>query len=300
MAEELLSAKSPGRKSAAPRPALEAVTAATLPEFARFLHENLARDRSPAQWEAGLRTPWGAGGPNHGFVLRDGGTIVGGIGAIYADRTVRGQPVRTCNITSWCVLEPFRQQSMRLAMAVIGQPGFHFTDFTPTKLVAGTLQFLKFQPLESSQIVSLNLPRLVQTNGRVVTQPQEIASLLRGTTLREYRDHAGIPWLLHLLVGTEDAWCHVIYKAGRYKGLPSAHVIHRSDGALLGAHFARLTRHLLGAGFATTHVESRLLATRPWPSARREGFNAKQYLSPTLGPGDVDYLYSELTALDLL
>ena len=56
---------------------------------------------------------------------------------------IRDPPERFCNITSWCVLQPYRSHSLRLAMALVSQPGYHFTDLSPTQLVAGTLRFLK-------------------------------------------------------------------------------------------------------------------------------------------------------------
>ena len=77
---------------------------------------------------------------NHGFAIRNtAGRMVGGIGAIYAERIIRGRPERFCNITSWCVLDEYRSHSMRLAMALVSQPGYHFTDLSPTTIVAGSL-----------------------------------------------------------------------------------------------------------------------------------------------------------------
>jgi hypothetical protein len=115
-----------------------------LPGFCRFLSENLSRERSPEEWAKAFRQDWYRSKPNNGFLIRHDGRIVGGIGAIYAERPVRGRIEHFCNITSWCVLHAFRAQSMRLAIALTEQPGFHFTDFTPTEVVSKTLQFLKF------------------------------------------------------------------------------------------------------------------------------------------------------------
>ena len=106
----------------------------------------------------GVSQDWCPSKPNNGFLIRHEGRIVGGIGAIYAERLVRGRTERFCNITSWCVLDAFRAQSMRLAMALTGQPGFHFTDLTPTEVVSKTLQFLKFKPMNERQAIWPNLP----------------------------------------------------------------------------------------------------------------------------------------------
>jgi hypothetical protein len=134
-------------------PTLEPIRDADLPEFCAFLVEHLSSERTPEQWAQAFRQDWGLDKPNNGFLIRDQGKVVGGIGALYAQRLVRGQSERFCNITSWCVLEPYRAQSMRLAMAVVSQPGFHFTDLTPTEVVSKTLQFLKFKPMNERQAV---------------------------------------------------------------------------------------------------------------------------------------------------
>lgn len=280
------------------RPIIEPVSTETLPEFAAFLHEHLSSQRSAETWYENLRTHWSARRPNHGFVVRDDGKIVGGIGAYYADRNIGGKSVTLCNITSWCVLDKYRQQSMRLAMAVIGQPGYHFTDFSPTKVVAGALKFLKFRPLDERQAVILNLPWL-NPACRLLTDPADIESALAGDARRTYLDHVKFPWLKHVLIGTPGAWCHVIYKRGRFKGFPAARVLYLSDTKVFARGFRRLSAHLLVRGMLSTHVECRFLARQFWPSAIRSGFNPKLYFSPTLTDADIDYLYSETMALDL-
>lgn len=282
------------------RPTIEAVTSSTLLEFARFLSANLQFTRSPEDWVKAFQVQWAAEQPNHGFVLRDEGQIVGGIGAFYADRLIRGQLERFCNITSWCVLDAYRQQSMRLAMTVVGQPGYHFTDFSPTKVVGGTLKFFKFKELDERVGVILNLPAIGGNGGaRVVGHAEAIDAHLSGQALKTYRDHAVFPWLQHALVGKPGAWCHVIYKRSTFKGLPAAQVIHLSVPALFEKHFSAFASHALGQGMVSTHVECRFLKQLPWPSRVRSGFNPKLYLSTSLGDADIDYLYSETMALDL-
>ena len=281
------------------RPIIEPVSDQTLAEFAGFLHVHLQRDRSVSDWVDGLKNKWAADRPNYGFVVRDSGQIVGGIGAYYADRIVKGRPEKFCNITSWCVLDAFRQQSMRLAMSVINQPGYHFTDFSPTKVVGGTLKFFKFKELDERVAVILNLPNFSMDGVQVLHRPENIQAALTGDALQIYRDHAVYPWLQHVLVGKPGDWCHVIYKRGTFKGLPAATVLYLSQGGLFSKHFARLSGHLLGRGLVSTHVECRFLEQLPKPSAIRSGFNRKLYLSATLADADIDYLYSETMALDL-
>lgn len=285
------------------RPTIEPVTADTLPAFAEFLHRHLDGSRSPQAFAAGLAPRWAdqPPAPNHGFMLREAGEIVGGIGAIYATRQVDGEAMTTCNITGWCVLDSHRQQSMRLAMAITSQPGLHFTDFSPTKVVAGTLQFLKFKPLEERRLAALNLPSLPMPGGmQVVTGPDAIrARLSSGQTRTEFDDHLQFPWLHHLLLGDGQRWCHVVYKRRSFKRLPAADVLHASDRNLLRSGWRRLQAHLLAQGLVSTHVDHRLMDATPWPSALRSGFNNKVFQSSRWQPDTVDCLYSESVTLDL-
>ena len=264
-----------------------------------FYTANLQSGRSPVAWIEGLRNQWAADRPNYGFVVRDAGRIVGGIGAYYADRLIGGQPAKICNITSWCVLDAFRQQSMRLAMAVINQPGYHFTDFSPTKVVGGTLKFFKFAELDERVAVIFNLPRFSASKFQVLHKSADIQSALSGLALKIYLDHACYPWLHHVLVGKPGNWCHVIFKRRVFKGLPAATVLYLSDRGLFHNGFGQLANHLLLRGVASTHVECRFLDKVPKPHVVRTGFNPKLYLSTTLTDMDIDYLYSETMALDL-
>ena len=279
------------------RPSIEPVTDALLPEFARFLSQHFNAQRSAHQWEAGLQRQWSADRPNYGFVLRDEGRIVGGIGAYYADRTIRGCIERFCNITSWCVLDAYRPQSMRMGMALLAQRGFHFTNFSPTPVVFGTLKFLKFQPLDERVLVTPNLPAIVP--GLHVRRGKVIEAALEGPQFVIYRDHADLPWLEHVLVGRPGRWCHIVYKRQRYKGLPAAWIVYASDREGLSHGWLRLTAHLFARGIATTHVERRFFSVPPRLAVARSGFTPKLYLSHSLQSDDIDYLYSESVALDL-
>ncbi len=280
------------------RSSIEAVTDETLGEFAGFLKQHLDPARSVEDWTAGLRTGWCADRPNYGYVLRDAGRIVGGIGAIYATRLIRGRQERFCNITSWCVLDDYRQQSMRLAMSLIGQSGFHFTDFSPTRVVAASLLFLKFRPMDDRQIVMFNLPAL--SRGRVLSSPAAIRDVLAGQALQAYEDHAVFPWLEHVALGADGKWCHVIYKPMRFRRLKAARVLHVSDRAIFGTALRAFGSYLLWRGVATTHIDFRQAPGLSAPHAVRSGFVPKVYRSESLGEDDIDYLYSESMAFDLI
>jgi len=283
-------------------PTLEPIRDEDLPEFCSFLTENLHRERSAAAWAEAFQQKWCSTKPNNGFLIRHEGRIVGGIGAIYAERPVHGRTERFCNITSWCVLDAFRAQSMRLAMALTGQPGFHYTDLTPTEVVSRTLQFLKFKPMNERHALWPNLPwPFARLDGvRVVTEPEQIGRLLAAAAAKAYRDHCHLPWLGHAAVGRPDAWCHVVWKHTRLKRVTGAMILAVSDPErFLDYRWAFGSHLLLRHGLPYTRVESRLLPRVPTLCIELSGYSNKVFKSDTLTASDMSNLYSELAALDL-
>lgn len=284
-------------------PKLEPVRDEDLPEFCAFLHEHLSPSHPAEVWADAFRQAWGVDKPNNGFMIRDeNGGIAGGIGAIYAAYPVRGKLEKFCNITSWVVLDSYRTQSMRLAMAVVSQPGFHFTDLSPTAVVEQSLKFLKFKPMDERRIALFNLPAPHQRLAglRVLSDDGAIEAALDDAAAKVYRDHRHFPWLRFVAVGKGRDWSLVVYKRAMLKGLPSAEIIGFTNPGnvlrclpLLGCHF------LLG-GMATTRVELRLLPGLPaWPHKVLAGYRNKVFRSDTLGEVDIQNLYTESAALDL-
>jgi hypothetical protein len=273
-----------------------------LPEFCRFLFEHLSRDRSPDAWAKAFTQNWCPDKPNNGFLLRHEQRIVGGIGAIYAVRQIRGRRERFCNITSWCVLDEFRSQSMRLAMALTSQPGLHYTDLTPTQIVSRTLQFLKFRPMDERQAIWPNLPwPLAALAGtRITTDPRQIAEALSPDDARAYEDHRHLPWLAHAALGTREASCYVVWKRTAWKSIQGARILALSDAELfLRRRFAFGSHLLVRHGLLYTRIEARLLPRLPRWCMERTGYRHKVFRSDTLAASDMSNLYTELVALDL-
>jgi len=282
-------------------PTIEPIRDEDLLDFCRFLTQHLSADRSPEAWAQAFRQEWGVAKPNNGFMLRIEGQIVGGIGAIYAERLIRGKPERFCNITSWCVLEAYRAQSMRLAMAVVSQPGFHFTDLTPTEVVSKTLQFLKFKPMNERHALWPNVPWPASPLGRVkiLTDLDRIEEVLPLDDVKVLRDHRHLPWLRHVAVGERDSFCHIIWKPDRLKGIAGAMVLAVSNPEVFLRNKPALSRHLLWRGCLYTRIESRLLPRLPPRVKELAGYRIKVFRSETLTEPDIGNLYSEIVALDL-
>lgn len=284
-------------------PKLEPIRDEDLPSFCAFLHAHLNPSHPADIWAEAFRQDWGVAKPNNGFLIRDdAGAIVGGIGAIYAAYPVRGTMRSFCNITSWVVLDAYRTQSMRLAMAVINQPGFVFTDLSPTAVVEQSLKFLKFQPMNEARTVLFNLPAPQQrlTGAGVITHPTKLEAALDADSLQVYRHHKHFPWLNFLAVGKGRERSLVIYKRAVLKNLPSAEIVGFTRPDVFLRHLPVLGCHFLLSGLFTTRVESRLLPGKPaWPHTELKGYRNKVFRGEGVTEADVQNLYSEYVALDL-
>ena len=76
----------------------------------------------------GLAEPWlpaGRGG-------RAGGVHL----AFYSRRLINGTVEDFCNLGAWCVLETHRSQGIRMLRALLAQPGYSFTDLSPSGAVS--------------------------------------------------------------------------------------------------------------------------------------------------------------------
>ncbi|WP_083971004.1 hypothetical protein [Actinoplanes awajinensis] len=280
---------------------LAPITAAEIPAVARFLHEHL-NSRVPAQaWERAVQVPWKVSAPNHGFLLRDDdGRVVGAYLAFYSERTVGGQVRKFCNLGAWCVLPEQRFHSLKLLKALLGQPGYEFTDLSPSGTVVPMNTRLGFTFLDTATSVTPNLPwPALPLGARVSADPAVLENTLTGADLQIYRDHAGTAAARHVVLTRGGRYCYVVFRTDRRKGLPFfASILHVSDPELFRAMLRRFQSHLLlRHGIPAMLAEPRVIGHRPPLSRMLAAPRRKMFRSADLQDRDIDYLYSELTCL---
>ena len=279
---------------------LAPLTDADVDVVAEFLHANL-NSRVPASvWRRAMSVPWKVDAPNHGFMLREGQRVVGAYLAFYSDRAIAGRVAHFCNLGAWCVLPDFRFHSVRLLKALLAQEGYHFTDLSPSGSVVRLNIQLKFQRLDTSTALVPNLPwPTLPGRTRVVADPEIIESKLAGPELELYRDHADAVATRHLVLIRGHESCYVMFRKVRRKGLPVfAAILHVGNPELFRRAVAPLTRHLLVRHrVLATLAELRIVGHRPRPSLMVRRPRPKMYRSASLGPAQIDDLYSELVCV---
>jgi hypothetical protein len=271
-----------------------------VPGAAQFLQENMNRRIPAGAWRSLLVPSWTAEGPNRGFMLLDADAIVGVQAALYSQRRIDGEIHRFCNLAALCVLEEYRLHSLRLLKAVLAQDGYHFTDLSPSGNVVRLNTKLNFQMLDTATALIPNLPWPAGAEKtRVVSDPQLIESMLSGSDLEIYRDHARAAAAHHLMVWQGAETCYIMFRRDRRKNMPLfASLLHIGNPRLFHHALRDISRHLLlRFGILALLAEIRVVGFRPPLSVMVPAARPKMYRSDRLRADQVDYLYSELTCL---
>ena len=280
-------------------PSLLAIESRHIPAVAAFLNQHMNSAFSVDEWANGLQACWDDDAPNHGYMLQVDGDIVGVLCAIYSIQHVNGRNERFCNPHTWCVLEPYRKQSVPLVLSVIRQEGYHFTMFSPNKDGEQIFSYLGFKPLDRTKLILPHTPSpKVFSKGDIFTEnldkvlPQELAKCAA--------DHRPYPWIRSFAFRSGDEFCLVFYKPGKYKKMPCANITYISNKALFKKCWGAIKNHLLfKKGLFVTRIDGRFLEHPPALSFKTHDGPARFYLSNELGPAQVEYIYSELTVMNL-
>ena len=274
------------------------ITDADIRSVAEFLH----RERPLGSIRGGLARvmtpPWDVEQPNHGYLLRENGRVVGAYLALYSERVIDGRPRRICNLGVWCVAGEHRATGLRMLRSLLRQREYTFSDLTPNGNVMALNTRLGFAPLDTTTVLVPNMPWPVRSRGvRVVDTPNEIDGLLSGRDQKIYRDHSATA-AHQVVLAKGDQSCHVVFRRDRRKRLPLfASILYVGNPVLFrdcAPHFYRYL--LLRRGIPATLAEVRVVGHHPPRSVMVQG-TQRMYLSDDLEPAQIDYLYSELTCL---
>jgi hypothetical protein len=266
---------------------------------AQFLEREMSSGVSAAAWHRAMTPSWHVAQPNHGYLLRTNGNVVGAYLALYSERVMDGHLQRICNLGAWCVAKEHRASGLLLLRSLLRQRGYTFTDLSPSGNAVPLNTRLGFTLLDTTTALVPNLPWPVRSRGmRVVDSRSEIDVLLSESDLRIYRDHAAAAAAHHLVLCDGERTCYVIFRRERRKRLPLfASVLHVGNPDAFRVCAPLFYRHLLlRHGIPATLVEVRVVGHRPPIGVLLSG-RPKMYLSESLGPDHVDYLYSELTCV---
>lgn len=272
-----------------------------LPRVAEFLHAEFPHEprESRQTWLRALYSPWGKDQPNWGFMATDGDSVVGVYIAHYSTQQIDGRPESFCNLGVWHVVPEFRVQSLPLVRAMLGQEGYHFTDFTPAENVVAINERLGFQRLDTRGFIVPCLPWPTWPGGaRLVSDPGQVERLLDGEDLQRFHDHRAAGGLRHVVIDEGGRRCYVAMRPDRHRNLPALTLLYVSDPELLRRHAARFARHLLLHLRAVAYIaELRLIGFRPRFGVELSEPQVRMFRSERLRPEQITYLYSEMVCV---
>lgn len=274
------------------------ITNADVPRVAAFLHANMNDRVSVECWASAVDVPWSVDKPNAGFMLVDGEAIVGANLAFYSERIIDGHIEQFCNLGAWCVLPEYRFYGIRLLKALLGQPGYHFVDLSPSGNVVNINSRLGFRHLDARTRLIPHFPW--PGRGEIIADPAVIERMLTGHDLQVFRDHLRAQAARHLVLKRDDELCYVVFRRESWKHVPRfVSIIYVSNPQVFRRLTGRLCRHLLlrDRTLATLAEERIVKQLAPRRSFRIRAPRPRMFLSETLEPHDIDYLYSELTCL---
>lgn len=278
--------------------AVAPITGADLDDVGVFMNAQLNPKVAPAAWARALDVPWAVDAPNHGFLLRaPDGAVVGAYLAYYSRRRVAGDVVDVCNLGAWCVAEEHRFAGVRLLTALLGQPGYHFTDLSPSGNVVPLNRKLKFVELDTTADVVPHVPR--PCGCRISLAADRLDEVLVGRDREVWFDHRRAQAARHAVVSVGSQHCYVVFRKDTRRGVRAfASVLYVGDADVYRDHARCLGRRLLRQGCVATLVERRLSGGTPRGGRALRQNRPKMFRSPSWTPTDVDYLYSELTCLE--
>lgn len=281
------------------RPATPADFDLVAPLLGDFAHPAM----TGADWRRMLfDPPWAVEEPTRGFLLEEGGSVVGFLGTIFSTREVRGTQRRFCNLSSWVVREPHRASSMQLLLPVLGLKSHTIVNLSASQTAHEIFTRLGFAVLEDHQVLIGPLARpsdLVTWPGvRVTTRLDEIAAALDPAGRRILEDMRGT-LAAQVLVRRGDRTCHAVATRSLWKrGLTLAHVQYASDWGLLLACVPAAAAAFFGRlGTVGLRVDGRRVPGGAPALAARRALALTTLYRPAerdLVPADLDGLYTEV------
>ena len=278
------------------RPAMFADVHPLLREFNPRLGEST--------WRQIFDPPWETGEDYCGYGLFDDDRVVGFLGLIFSRRTIDDRVERFCNLTAWYVRAEYRAHSLSLILPVLRLRDHTVTDLSPSSDVVRISRRLGFETLDSSVRLLLPVPGWVpipRSSPAISFDKAEIAARLTDDETLLVRDHADLPFCHQMLVDTGSARCLIIYTVAHDTSRPYCHVHHVGNQEIFATHGIAISRAIAReSGVWMQVVDPRLVkARRPPMSVELPPRHVKLYRSRTLGPEQIDNLYSELVLLDI-
>jgi acetoacetyl-CoA synthetase len=279
------------------------ITAADTAEICNLLEHGFG---IPADdWRPLYTNNWLADNPTRGFVLTDGGRIVGHVATIYSQREINRKTGIVCNFSGFYIAPAYRGQGLgaTLVAAAVRDEGITYHTLTPAPVTQRVMDALGFAILERHILLfppGLNAKTLWRSRVDIDVNDRTVRASLGQAERRIYDDHASYD-CLQMTARDAGGTAYLVVKRRlrqvRSVPIPLSQILYCSAPDVLARNLERIKLAIMWQqktfGIA---MNERLFPNAP-RAIRRE--DIAQYRSPVFTPNQLDLLYSEFVLLDI-
>jgi acetoacetyl-CoA synthetase len=259
-------------------------------------------------WRPLCTTNWLADNPTRGFVLTDGGRIIGHVGTIYVQREINGKTGIVCNFSGFYIAPAYRGRGLgaTLVAAAVRDERITYTSVTPAPVTQRILETLGFAILERHVLLfppGLNAETLWQSRVDIDVNDRTVRASLGQAERRIYDDHASYD-CLHMTARDAGGTAYLVIKRRRHRvrwawpaRIPFSHILYCSAPDVLARNLERIKLAIMWQQKTfCIAMNERLFPEAPRAIRKKD---IAQYLSPGFTPNELDLLYSEFVLLDI-
>jgi hypothetical protein len=184
-----------------------------------------------------FRPVWGGSEKYYGYVMEDGGEVVGFLGTLFTERDAGGKRHKFCEIHSWYVKDEYRNESLKLFLPVMSVRNATLLNYTPTRTVYDISKKFGWDDLETSLLLFLPVPtyKSLGLGIGVETRKHAIVQYLDEADKQIFLDHENIA-CHHFLIREKNGtdYAYVIIKKmrlGRFR--PFGRIVYASNKKML-------------------------------------------------------------------
>ncbi|MBV9597588.1 MAG: GNAT family N-acetyltransferase [Chloroflexi bacterium] len=255
-------------------------------------------------WRTLCTTNWLADKPR-GFVVTDGGRIVGHVGTIYVQREINGKTGIVCNHSGFYVAPAYRGRGLGAALvaAALRDERITYTSFTPAAVTQHLWDAMGCAILDRHVLLfppGLNAETLWQSRVDIDVNDRTVRASLGRAERRIYDDHASYG-CLHMTARDAGGTAYLVVKRRvrrvRSARVPLSQILYCSAPDVLARNLERIKLAIMWQqktfGIA---MNERFFPKAP-RAIRREDIT--QYRSTQFTANELDLLYSEFVLLDI-
>jgi len=270
-----------------------------------LLHEKMNAKIAVERWRRLMTYEWLAEKPDLGRVVEAGGTILGYVGMVYADRDIPnlsggGRSERIVNICAWYLDKSLRGAGLgtRMMADATADPAMSYDIMTSSKNTLTILDAVGYRALDDHRYVW----RKAATAADALTierDPVAIRAQVIADNVRLLDDMVGLP-VTPMLIGADGAQALLFFSI-KQKGADVTwfDLLHTSDRAVFAAQAQAVANAILPHGPAVLAADCRFVEGSPGGAERQALPVPRFFKSERLAPHEIDHLYTELQLLDL-